>query len=144
MNREGLRRTKGSETWDEVPTLIHSDDSPEEGDHFMVETDERATSVLRFGHGTNGRLLPAGVLVECDYQVGNGAAGNVGADTLVAFRPLGGVLGGAVTAVWNPFDVADGRDPEVVRYHEAVPPQEHQPPDHPDDVHAPPAGSREL
>src|SRR5690606_14262992 len=26
------------ETWDEVESLVHSDDSPENGDHFMVET----------------------------------------------------------------------------------------------------------
>ena len=47
-----------SDPWDEVESLVHSDDSAEQGDHFMVETDERRRSVLRFGNGTNGRLLP--------------------------------------------------------------------------------------
>ena len=36
----------------------------EQGDHFMVETDERRRSVLRFGNGTNGRLLPHGAVVH--------------------------------------------------------------------------------
>jgi predicted phage baseplate assembly protein len=30
----------------------------------------------------------------------------------VNLQPLTGTLGGAVTRVWNPFDVTDGRDPE--------------------------------
>ena len=29
------------ETWDEVTSLVHSDDSAENGDHYAVETDER-------------------------------------------------------------------------------------------------------
>ncbi|MFH0344329.1 MAG: baseplate J/gp47 family protein [Chromatiales bacterium] len=99
--------------WDEVESLVHSDDSPESGDHFMVETDEHQQSVLRFGNGTNGRLLPAGAVVHTEYQIGGGARGNVGADQLTHVRALTGALSGAIVAVWNPFDVTDGRDPEL-------------------------------
>ena len=74
--------------WDEVESLVHSDDSAEEGDHFVVETDERQRSVLRFGNGTNGRWLPDDAVVHCDYQVGGGAAGNVGANAVQWFRDL--------------------------------------------------------
>lgn len=102
------------ETWDEVESLVHSNDSPENGDHYMVETDERRRSVLRFGNGTNGRLLPVGSIVHAEYQVGGGHAGNIGADQLVNVGPLAGALNGAVVAVTNPFDVTDGRDPEAV------------------------------
>lgn len=102
------------ETWDEVESLVHSDDSAEHGDHYMVETDEHRRSLLRFGNGTNGRLLPAGATVHAEYQVGGGHAGNVGADQLVNVQPLAGALNGAVVAVTNPFDVIDGRDPETV------------------------------
>jgi len=108
----------GTDVWDEVESLVHSDDTTEQGDHFMVETDERRRSTLRFGNGTNGVLLPHGAIVHAQYQVGGGAAGNVGADQLVFSQPLSGVLGGAVVRVWNPFDVTDGRDaesPEKVR-----------------------------
>jgi hypothetical protein len=103
----------GADRWDEVESLVHSDDSAEQGDHFMVETDEQRRSVLRFGNGTNGQLLPPGAVVHADYQIGGGASGNVGADQLVHVRPLTGVLTGAVVGVWNPFDVIDGRDPEL-------------------------------
>ena len=100
--------------WDEVASLVHSDDSAEEGDHFVVETDEHQRSIVRFGNGINGRLLPEGATVHCWYQQGNGAAGNVGADAIVWFEPLAGALGNALVRVWNPFDVVDGLDPEPI------------------------------
>ncbi|WP_088430716.1 hypothetical protein [Halomicronema hongdechloris] len=68
--------------WDEVIDLIHSDDSTENGDHFMVETDELGRSLLRFGNGINGRQLPVNAQVRCRYQVGLGLAGNIGFDQL--------------------------------------------------------------
>jgi baseplate J-like protein len=101
------------ETWAEVESLVHSDDSAKNGGHFMVETDERRRSVLRFGNGTNGRLLSAGAIVHAEYQIGGGHAGNIGADQLVNIQPLTGALNGAVVAATNPFDVTDGRDPEA-------------------------------
>lgn len=100
------------ETWDEVESLVHSDDSAENGDHFMVETDERRRSVLRFGNGNNGRLLPDGATVHAEYQIGGGHHGNIGADQLLNIEPLTGALNGAVVGATNPFDVIDGRDPE--------------------------------
>ncbi|WP_166359393.1 baseplate J/gp47 family protein [Pseudomonas akapageensis] len=98
--------------WNEVESLVHSDDSAENGEHFMVETDEHQRSVLRMGNGSNGRLLPSGAVVRTQYQIGGGHAGNIGADRLINYAPLTGVLVGAVVAVTNPFDVTDGRDPE--------------------------------
>ncbi len=102
----------GTDVWDEVESLVHSTDTAEQGDHFMVETDERRRSTLRFGNGTNGVLPPQGAVIRAQYQIGGGAAGNIGADQLVFSRPLTGALSGAVVRVWNPFDVTDGRDPE--------------------------------
>src|SRR5262245_18428594 len=96
--------------WSEVESLVHSNDQDAD---FMVETDERQRSILRFGDGTNGMLLPRDAIVHTDYQVGGGHGGNVGADQLTNARPLTGALGGAVTAVFNPFDVTDGSDPET-------------------------------
>jgi hypothetical protein len=102
------------ETWDEVISLVHSDDSAEEGDHFVVETDELGRSSLRFGNGVNGRSLPGDAVVHCRYQVGGGVAGNVGAGSVQQFLPLASPFDAAIMAVWNPFDVSDGRDPEPV------------------------------
>jgi hypothetical protein len=98
------------ETWDEVISLIHSDDSSESGDHFVVETDEHERSVLRFGDGINGRLLPDQAIVHCQYQIGGGTGGNIGSDQLNFFD---GATVPEVTECWNPFDVVNGRDPEL-------------------------------
>lgn len=116
----------GADAWDEVPSLIHSDTSDENGDHFVVETDELGRSLIRFGNGVNGKLLPEGAEVRCSYQIGDGPDGNIGADKLTRFDPAApafnllsaGVLTplttaqAALTRVWNPFDVTDGRAPE--------------------------------
>ena len=104
----------GSDAWDEAISLVHSDDSAENGDHFAVETDELQRSVLRFGNGTNGRLLPDGSTVTCEYQVGQGYIGNVGTDTLANTETFGGLVPPPIARCWNPFDVTDGIDPELV------------------------------
>jgi hypothetical protein len=88
--------------WSERIDLIDSDGSEE---HFVVETDEAQVSRLRFGDGVNGAPLPPGAVIACRYQTGQGVAGNVGADRLV-----GSSL--PVERVWNPFDIAGGREPE--------------------------------
>jgi len=113
-----LEVTPPGDQWDEVPNLLHSDDSAENGDHFVVETDENCRSVIRFGNGTNGRELPDGAEVTCTYQYGMPLDGNVGADMIVSaaedsvqvIPPFPFVL----RACWNPFDVTNGRDQEPV------------------------------
>jgi hypothetical protein len=101
----------GSDRWDEVVSLVHSDASEESGDHFAVETDEQKRSILRFGNGVNGRRLPKDARVHCEYQIGGGVIGNVGPDTL---RFFDSVSSPEVAEFWNPFDGIDGRDPEPV------------------------------
>ena len=114
----------GQDVWDEVPSFIHSDDSSEHGDHFVVETDENWRSIIRFGNGKNGRELPDGAKVTCSYQYGMPLDGNVGADKIVNFDAAT-VVGDPVLpainlrACWNPFDVTNGigREPiaEIIR-----------------------------
>jgi baseplate J-like protein len=89
--------------WDERIDLIESDGTEE---HYVVETDERQESRIRFGDGVNGAPLPTGAIIRCRYQSGQGIAGNIGADT------LRGSTAPAVQKVWNPLDVVDGREPE--------------------------------
>lgn len=101
-----------ADSWDERISLVHSDDSEEEGDHFAVETDELQRSTLRFGNGTNGRLLPEGSVVTCRYQVGQGHRGNIGLDQLVNTETVAPHASGLFLRCWNPMDVTDGREPE--------------------------------
>jgi len=92
-----------AQPWEEQSDLIESDGSDE---HFVVETDELGVSSVRFGDGVNGAELPEGATVTCHYRVGQGEAGNVGADRLTHFDSAD------VLMAWNPFDVVDGRSPE--------------------------------
>jgi hypothetical protein len=99
-----------AQAWEEQSDLIESDGSQE---HFVVETDEMGASQIRFGDGINGAALPENAVVTCEYRVGQGENGNVGADRLIHIDDA------AVTAAWNPLDVIDGRSPqppqEIVR-----------------------------
>ena len=108
-----------SDPWNEVPNLIHSTDTSEGGDHFMVETDENRRSLIRFGNGRNGMELPDGAVVSANYQYGEPLEGNVGADTIVNFDVSTVLVDPAAPALrlrscWNPFDVTNGRDREPV------------------------------
>ena len=99
--------------WDEVPNFIHSDDSAEGGDHYVVETDENRHSLVRFGNGINGRELPDGAVVTATYQYGMPLDGNVGRDRIVNFDAS--TIPNALLDLrqcWNPFDVTSGRDRE--------------------------------
>ena len=48
---------------------------------FVVEMDNECRAHLRFGDGDLGLLPEAGMRFIATYRVGNGPAGNVGADT---------------------------------------------------------------
>jgi hypothetical protein len=117
----------GTDPWHEVPNLIHSDTSDDNGNHFVVETDEQGQSLIRFGNGVNGKKLPEEAVVNCDFQYGSALDGNIGLDRLLIFDETAPVIvsrlgGGAKTDLdtskaflldcWNPFDVTDGRAPE--------------------------------
>ena len=99
--------------WDEVPSLVHSDTSDENGDHFVTETDELRWSMLRFGNNDNGRWLPDGATITVSCQVGDGLAGNIGSDSLVRWDAQDPALQ-FLDGCWNPFDVRDGRGPERI------------------------------
>jgi hypothetical protein len=107
-------KIKGSiiyDLWNEQISLIHSKDGDGTGNHFVVETNEEANSLVRFGNGVNGKKLPKGSEVVCLYQVSGRVDGNVGADTIINFNNN---VFEKIERCWNPFDVTDGRDPEPV------------------------------
>ena len=98
----------GTKKWNEVISLIHSD---EDDEHFMVETDEDGKSLIRFGNGVNGSKLPDNTVVHCSYQVGKGPEGNVGAEKLKNFNQDDY---SQIEECWNPFNVTAGTAPEPV------------------------------
>jgi len=77
---------------------------------FVVETEDGGPARLRFGDGVLGRRPGAGTAFLVSHRLGNGTAGNVGADALCALVPrLPGVT------VRNPIAARGGIDPEPAR-----------------------------
>jgi hypothetical protein len=66
---------------------------------------------IRFGDGEFGRIPAAGTRFDLTYRLGNGASGNVAADTLTVFDPVAAGLN-AADKVTNPLPGAGGADPE--------------------------------
>lgn len=113
--------------WSEEINLIHSANIINDDNHFIVETDEEGSSLVRFGDGVNGREWPENAILLCRYQVGYGPDGNIGRDTLcnADFNAFPKTIKNEywnfldlttsqkkITHCWNPFDVTDGRAPE--------------------------------
>ncbi|MFC4015158.1 putative baseplate assembly protein [Nonomuraea purpurea] len=102
--------TSEEETWTVRADLIGS--GPEDR-HVVVEVDDEGSSHLRFGDGRYGRAVRPGQRFDLRTRVGNGTAGNVGAEAvahLVASRPIAV----PVTGVRNPLAATGGTDPEPV------------------------------
>ena len=81
---------------------------------FVVEMDNDGYAHLRFGDGELGMLPQAGTQFAARYRLGNGPAGNVGAEKLryIVFRdPTFGL--GALTPR-NPFPATGGTAPEPI------------------------------
>ncbi|SFL96666.1 putative baseplate assembly protein [Variovorax sp. OV329] len=74
---------------------------------FVVETESDGQVLLRFGDGVNGLRPGAAEALSARVRVGNGSAGNVGADAIA--HVLCGFDG--ITRVRNPLPASGGVDP---------------------------------
>src|SRR5262249_53774495 len=93
------------ETWSPQLDLLHSDRFAPE---FVVEMDENRVAHLRFGEGVYGKLPSPGDKYTADYRIGNGLAGNVGADSIAHIvTNLPGIVD-----VRNPLPAIGGTNPE--------------------------------
>jgi hypothetical protein len=97
--------------WLPQPDLLES--GPDDRG-FVVETDEQGVAQLRFGDGSNGAAAPAGAAFSARYRVGNGPAGNVGAETIVQIIRLGVSDPGIVLRPRNPLAASGGAAPETM------------------------------
>jgi predicted phage baseplate assembly protein len=66
---------------------------------------------VRFGDGKHGRAPTAGATFLADYRIGNGTAGNVGAEAISQIVFCGNDPG-TVTKVRNPMAAEGGTDPQ--------------------------------
>ena len=96
------------EAWTPVADLLEST-----GDAlgFVAEVDNEQRVHLRFGDGDLGRAPSAGATFAATYRVGNGPAGNVGAEAIsrVVFRS---VQSGVIQRVRNPLPAQGGIEAE--------------------------------
>lgn len=82
--------------------------------HFVVEVDDERNAWLRFGDGDCGRRPEVGESFYARYRVGNGSAGNVGADALTRIVFRNNLPGGVRLVPRNPIPAAGGAAPEPV------------------------------
>ena len=78
---------------------------------FVVEVEADGTATLRFGDNQHGLRPPSATAFYATYRVGNGKAGNVGAESLVHVVSSDS----AITAVRNPMPAAGGVEAETIK-----------------------------
>ena len=94
------------ERWIPQRDLLESGPTARE---FVVETEEDGSAVLRFGDGTSGKRPDTPL--DARYRVGNGLAGNIGADAIA--HVVTDVLKELeVVDVSNPLPARGGAEPE--------------------------------
>jgi hypothetical protein len=76
---------------------------------FVAEMEDDGRARLRFGDDVQGRAPTAGEFFAATYRIGNGRAGNVGADALARVAPATAI---GIDKVWNPLPATGGEDPE--------------------------------
>ena len=91
--------------WTVRRDLLNSDASAND---YVVEIDNGGTGVLRFGDDVHGRRPEPGTTFTARYRVGNGPAGNIGADALAHLA----LQVPEIKAVRNPLPASGGQDPE--------------------------------
>lgn len=102
----------GSERWTPERELL---DSRPADRHFVVEVEHDGIAILRFGDGEHGLRPEAGATFDARYRVGNGRAGNVGAEVLahIVADGVSAVTALTVRAVRNPLPARGGTEPET-------------------------------
>jgi predicted phage baseplate assembly protein len=82
--------------------------------HFVGEIAESGQLTLRFGDGRHGAAPPPGAKLHVTYRVGNGLAGNVGAEAINHIVLCHGKEHDAVERVRNPLVAVGGAEPETL------------------------------
>jgi hypothetical protein len=95
--------------WTGQPDLLNSNGQEH---HFVAEMNNEGRAHLRFGDGELGRMPDAETKFHVTYRVGNGLAGNVGAEAIshIVFRHS--LLSGVKLWPRNPLPAQGGTSPE--------------------------------
>lgn len=96
-----------NEKWNVRRDLLGSDRFAAE---FVVETEQVGKAQIRFGDNVLGKQPSTGTDFTADYRIGNGLAGNVGAEAIGLIVPdIGGISG-----VRNPMSAVGGANAETM------------------------------
>ncbi len=95
--------------WTPVRDLL---DSGASDAHFVAEIEDDGAARLRFGDDRLGARPQALTSFEAVYRVGNGAAGNVGAEAIAHVFTDDAALRGETLLVRNPLPAEGGSEPE--------------------------------
>jgi hypothetical protein len=87
-------------------------ESESDDQHFVVEIDNDGRAHLRFGDGELGRLPEACMIFQACYRIGNGTAGNVGADTITRIGFRNQTVSGLNLRPRNPLAAQGGTNSE--------------------------------
>ncbi len=97
-----------SATWNPKRDLLNSAANATE---FVAEVENDGRAYLRFGDNAHGLRPDAGTAFRATYRMGNGSAGNVGADSIAHI-----VTGnGSIEAVRNPLAATGGQAMETIQ-----------------------------
>jgi predicted phage baseplate assembly protein len=94
-----------SNTWTAVQDLL-ADGATDT--NFVVEVESTGVATLRFGDNTNGLSPVANTVFTANYRIGNGTAGNLGAESLIYFTG-----DPRIVSCSNPLPASGGVDPET-------------------------------
>jgi predicted phage baseplate assembly protein len=101
-----------AELWEPVPDLLGS---PATAPHFTTEVGNDGRATVRFGDDEYGRRPTGATAFTAVYRIGNGRAGNVGAEALAhAVQPAVAPLWPAIRKIRNPLPAEAGTDPETI------------------------------
>ena len=95
-----------TEAWQARRDLLNSDD---QATHFVVECEHDGSAVLRFGDDHHGKRPKSGTAFFAAYRIGNGLAGNVGAEALAHLVSSDSNL----ASVRNPLAARGGTEAET-------------------------------
>lgn len=98
--------------WEPVADLLGS---PESAPHFTVEVDNDGRPTVRFGDDEYAKRPVGATAFTAVYRIGNGRAGNVGAEALAhAVQPTVAPLWPTINRNRNPLAAQDGTDAETI------------------------------
>jgi len=100
------------ELWEPVPDLLSS---PPAAPEFTVEVENDGRPTIRFGDDEYGKRPVGATRFTAVCRIGNGRAGNVGAEALAhAVQPPVAPLWPAILSIRNPLPAQDGTDAETI------------------------------